>query len=177
MGDHALGCPKTSDRIARHNLLRDVLFDSAVSAALGPVREEKSLLPGRAARPGDIFLRHWSGGKDCAWDVTVANSLAPSHVAGAAAEAGSALRKACEKKVNGAAEACREQGIVFLPLAVEGNTWGPPQDSGAADEAAGGCPGQTHRSGRVNRHLPPVPEVLPQLDARERRHDDNPEPR
>ena len=58
-----------------------------------------------------------------------------------------------------------------------GNTWGPPQDSGAADEAAGGCPGQTHRSGRVNRHLPPVPEVLPQLDARERRHDDNPEPR
>ena len=119
MGDHALGCPKTSDRIARHNLLRDVLFDSAVSAALGPVREEKSLLPGRAARPGDIFLRHWSGGKDCAWDVTVANSLAPSHVAGAAAEAGSALRKACERKVNGAAEACREQGIVFLPLAVE----------------------------------------------------------
>ena len=38
---------------------------------------------------------------------------------GTAAEAGSALRKACEKKVNGAAEACREQGIVFLPLAVE----------------------------------------------------------
>ena len=92
---------------------------SSVSAALGPVREEKSLLPGRAARPGDIFLRHWSGGKDCAWDVTVANSLAPSHVAGAAAEAGSALRKACERKVNGAAEACRDQGIVFLPLAVE----------------------------------------------------------
>ena len=71
------------------------------------------------ARPGDIFLRHWSGGKDCAWDVTVANSLAPSHVAGAATEAGSALRKACERKVNGAAEACRDQGIVFLPLAVE----------------------------------------------------------
>ena len=35
----------------------------------------------------------------------------------------------------------------------------------------------TGRSGRVNRHLPPVPEVLPQLDARERRHDDNPDPR
>ena len=64
-----------------------------------------------------------------------------------------------------------------LPTSCCGNTWGPPQDSGAADEAAGGCPGQTHRSGRVNRHLPPVPEVLPQLDARERRHDDNPDPR
>ena len=119
MGDHALGCLKTSDRIARHNLLRDVLFDSAASAALAPVREEKNLLPGRAAPPGDIFLRHWSGGKDCAWDVTVTSPLAASHVAGAATEAGHALRKACERKVNGAADACREQGIVFLPLAVE----------------------------------------------------------
>ena len=29
------------------------------------------------------------------------------------------MRKACERKVNGAADACREQGIVFLLLAVE----------------------------------------------------------
>jgi len=47
------------------------------------------------------FLRHWSSGKDAALDVTVTNSLASSHVAGTAAEA------------------CRDQGIVFLPLAVE----------------------------------------------------------
>ena len=69
--------------------------------------------------PGDIFLRHWSSGKDAALDVTITNSLASSHVAGAAAEAGSALDKAVKKKVDGAAEACRDQGIVFLPLAVE----------------------------------------------------------
>ena len=35
------------------------------------------------------------------------------------AEAGSALDKVVKKKVDGAAEACRDQGIVFLPLAVE----------------------------------------------------------
>ena len=46
MGDYALGCVRTSIRIARHNLLRDVLFDSAASAALGPVREGKNLLRG-----------------------------------------------------------------------------------------------------------------------------------
>ena len=119
MGDHALGCAMTRDRIARHNLLRDVLYETAASAALGPVREEKNLLPGRAARPGDIFLRHWSSGKDAALDVTVTNSLASSHVAGTAAEAGSALNKVVKRKVDGAAEACRDQGIVFLPLAVE----------------------------------------------------------
>ena len=99
MGDHALGCAMTRDRIARHNLLRDVLYETAASAALGPVREEKNLLPGRAARPGDIFLRHWSSGKDAALDVTVTNSLASSHVAGTAAEAGSALNKVVKRKV------------------------------------------------------------------------------
>ena len=88
-------------------------FSEMCSLTLGPVREEKNLLPGRAARPGDILLRHWSGGKDAAWDVTITSPLAPSHVAGANG-AGEALRK-----VDGAADACREQGIVLLPLAVE----------------------------------------------------------
>ena len=49
MGDHSLGCPKTSDRIARHNLLGDVLFETAASADLGPTKEEKYLLPGTIA--------------------------------------------------------------------------------------------------------------------------------
>ena len=40
-------------------------------------------------------------------------------MAGTAAEAGSALNKVVKRKVDGAAEACRDQGIVFLPLAVE----------------------------------------------------------
>ena len=64
MGDHSLGCPKTSDRIARHNLLRDVLFDTAASADLGPTKEEKNLLPGTIARPGDVTIRRWCSGKD-----------------------------------------------------------------------------------------------------------------
>ena len=33
--------PKASDRIARHNLLRDVLFETAASADPGPIKEEK----------------------------------------------------------------------------------------------------------------------------------------
>ena len=36
MGDHSLGCAKTGDRIARHNILRDVIFETAASADLGP---------------------------------------------------------------------------------------------------------------------------------------------
>ena len=37
----------------------------------------------------------------------------------AAAEPGSALRSAFERKVQGAAAACQEQGLSFLPIAVE----------------------------------------------------------
>ena len=119
MGDHALGCSKYGDRIARHNLLRDVIFETAAGAALGPAREGRFLLPGTAARPADVLIPRWSDGKDGALDVTVSSSLCQSNVAGAAAEAGSCLQKAFDRKVQGAAEACREQGLVFIPMAVE----------------------------------------------------------
>lgn len=85
MGDHALGCAKTGDRIARHNILRDVIFEAAASADLGPAKEEKHLLPGSNARPGDVLIRRWANGKDGAIDVTVTSPLASSNVAGAAA--------------------------------------------------------------------------------------------
>ena len=119
MGDHALGCAKFGDRIARHDQLRDVLFEAAASAALAPVREERYLLPGTAARPGDVLIRRWSDGKDGALDVTVTGPLANSNVEAAAEEPGSALSKAFKRKVQGAAEACQAQGLVFLPVALE----------------------------------------------------------
>ena len=75
-GDHALGCAKRGDRIARHDQLRDVVFEAAASACLAPVREEAHLLPGSAARPGDVLIRRWSDGKDGALDVTVTGPLA-----------------------------------------------------------------------------------------------------
>ena len=119
MGDHALGCAKFGDRIARHDMLRDVIFEAAASAALAPVKEERHLLPGTAARPGDVFIRRWHDGKDGALDVTVTGPLAKSNVRAAAAEAGSALSKSFDRKVQGAAAACQQQGLVFLPLAME----------------------------------------------------------
>lgn len=119
MGDHALGCQKYGDRIARHNLLRDVLYEAAASADLGPSKEEPHLIPGTAARPGDILIRRWCDGKDTALDVTVTSPLAPTNVAGAAREAGKALVKAFERKMRDTAEACRSQGLTFLPVAME----------------------------------------------------------
>ena len=119
MGDHALGCHRHQERIARHDQLRDVLYEAASSAALAPVREAAHLLPGAAARPGDVLIRRWVDGKDGALDVTVTGPLAQSNVQAAAAESGAALEKAFKRKVQGAAQACQEQGIAFLPIAME----------------------------------------------------------
>ena len=52
-------------------------------------------------------------------DITVTGPLARSNVAAAAEEAGSALVKAVQRKVQGVAEACQQQGLVFLPIALE----------------------------------------------------------
>ena len=38
---------------------------------------------------------------------------------GVAAEAGASLAKACQRKVRDTAEACRREGFVFLPFAME----------------------------------------------------------
>ena len=65
------------------------------------------------------MIRRWSNGKDGAIDVTVTSPLASSNVAGAAAEAGASLTKACMRKTRDTADACRREGLVFLPFALE----------------------------------------------------------
>ena len=74
-GDHAISCGSDGERIARHNHLRDVLYQTAVSAALAPTKEDRALLPGTDARPADVFIPHWTHGKDTALDVTVVNHM------------------------------------------------------------------------------------------------------
>ena len=51
--------------------------------------------------------------------MTVTGPLCPSNVVGAAASAGASLSKAYERKIKETAEACRLQGLVFLPFAME----------------------------------------------------------
>ena len=71
LGDHSMCCGSGGERISRHNALRDALYATAVSAALGPTREGRFLLPGGDRRPADILIPNWTRGKDSALDVTV----------------------------------------------------------------------------------------------------------
>ena len=114
-----MSCGTGGERIARHNHLRDALFEMAVSAGLGPTKEGRFLLPGDDRRPADVFIPYWAGGRDAALDVTVVNPLQAATLAGAATTPGHALSYAYTRKMRGAEEDCRRQGIAFLPLVVE----------------------------------------------------------
>ena len=69
--------------------------------------------------PGDVTILRWCNGKDGAIDVTVTGPLSSSNVAGAAAKAGASLEKACKRKLRETAKACRREGLVFVPFAME----------------------------------------------------------
>ena len=100
-------------------IVRDVLFAAAQSAALAPRKEMPSLIPRSSARPADIFLSQWKGGRPVALDVTVISSLQEQRVATAAMIQGSALGVAEARKIATHAAVCYQAGVGFIPLAVE----------------------------------------------------------
>ena len=53
LGDHAISCAIGRERTAKHNRVGDMLFQTALQAGLGPVREPVGLLPGSDKRPAD----------------------------------------------------------------------------------------------------------------------------
>ena len=120
-GDHAVSCGSEGERIARHNHLRDALFQAAVTGALAPSKEERALIPGTESKPADVLIPHWTHGRDTALDVTVVNPLQTTLVERAArnTEPGHALTYAFDWKMRKHGEACRREGMVFLPMAVE----------------------------------------------------------
>ena len=119
LGDHALACGTAGERIARHDHLRDALFQTAASANLAPRKEEKGLLPGSISRPADVFIPNWTGGRDTALDVTVVSPLLLTRIEDSAARPGHTLTVAFSDKCRQTHQACEREGIVFIPLPVE----------------------------------------------------------
>lgn len=121
-----MNCAWQGERIARHNCLRDALHKTAVSAALGPTKEGRFLLPGEGGKPADLFIPRWAGGKDAALDVTIVNPLQDALVQQAADTPGHALSVAHRRKLDKSWEPCHHQGIEFIPIAAESlGAWHP----------------------------------------------------
>jgi hypothetical protein len=119
-GQHALICSSSGDRIIRHNHLCVVLATFMKSCAHGQVvLETPGLIPGVGDKPGDVTMHNWHQGSTACFDVTVVSPLAESCVYRAAQERGFAALAAEERKDAGAYAKCAEEGLMFIPLAVE----------------------------------------------------------
>jgi hypothetical protein len=118
-GDHAIVCGSHGERIARHNQLRDAIYQVAASSNLAPRKEENALLPGTSARPADVLIPHWTGGRDTALDVTVVSPLLTDRLDNSITTPGHTLVVAFNDKCRDYLEACEREGISFIPLPVE----------------------------------------------------------
>ena len=118
-GDHALVCSTSGDVIARHNAVRDFLYNIAKLAGLSPKLEPSRLLTDSSHRPGDIYVPNWSTGKPLALDVTIASPLQSSLLPAAAETAGVAAERAEERKTVAFRNLASDSSILFAPFALE----------------------------------------------------------
>ena len=91
----------------------------AASSNLAPRKEENALLPGTSARPADVLIPHWTGGRDTALDVTVVSPLLTDRLDNSITTPGHTLVEAFGNKCRDYLAACEREGICFIPLPVE----------------------------------------------------------
>ena len=130
----------------------DAIFDTAASAGLAPLKEERALLPGNNRRPADILLRHWCGGKDAALDVTITHPLKSDTRAGAALTPGHAASVTFENKMLVLQNSAEQ--MVWLLYQLSLNPWGLPSCCYRAAEEDCFCPGPSHRPRGVRGYPP-----------------------
>jgi len=119
-GHHASVCAVKGDRIKRHNLIRDIIYDFCYAAAWAPSKEKPYLLPNTSERPADVFVPNYSFGKDLVLDVAITCPLQHKYLNDASAIAGFACNDYAEniKQKNFQARV-EQEGFLYLPFILE----------------------------------------------------------
>jgi hypothetical protein len=116
----------------RHSQINDIIWRALARAKIQAVKEPQGLIRGDGKRPDGLTLIPWQRGKCLAWDATVPDTLAASHLAWTSLIAGSAAERAAEAKT--AKYASIAQSHIFLPLAIETlGVWNADGDSFLCD--------------------------------------------
>ena len=117
-GIHGFSCRLAVGRLARYNAINDIIH-----RALGvpAVLEPRGLTSSDERRPDGLTMIPWSEGRCLAWDATVSDSLADSHLNRTVHVAGAAAEFAADAKIRKYVDLPR--AVTFVPVAVE--TLGP----------------------------------------------------
>jgi len=116
-GRHAMVCKKAPGRVARHQVLNNIILRAINATDVPAVKEPSGLNRQDGKRPDGLSLIPWQSGKPLLWDVTVASTLAGSYVDTAATGAGLVADQAADRKTAKYAD-LRAQ-YVFQPVSVE----------------------------------------------------------
>ena len=126
LGTHGLACKPSADRLSRHSFLNDLVWRALIKAQIPASREPLGLSRSDRKRPDGVTLIPWSQGKCLTWDVTVTDTLAPSHLLTSESIAGCAAEHAAKRKES------KYSGLPssysFVPIALE--TLGSVNQSG-----------------------------------------------
>jgi hypothetical protein len=126
---HDLSCTCGGDIVARHNAIRDILFEAARRGDLKAVLERVGLLsePGMLLdlrRPADILIEGalagtWTGACErLALDIKVINALGAGHADPTSTDPLEVMEKYHEQAcaLGGTERLCRQQGIAYRPV-------------------------------------------------------------
>ena len=117
LGTHGLSCHFSSGRHCRHAAVNDIVKRSLDSARIPSHLEPSGLFRSDGRRPDGASIVPWKEGKILVWDATCPDTLAPSYVSIASAEAGAVAREAEHRKQ---AKYCHmEDSHYFVPIAIE----------------------------------------------------------
>ena len=121
-GLHALSCKRSGPRQTRHAQMNDIVWRAVKKTQVPAQKEPLGLSHGDSKRPDGCTLIPWSRGRPLAWDVTIPDTFAASHIAGTSVRAGSAAQTAADNKMDKYADIANTH--VFVPVAVEtGGAW------------------------------------------------------
>ena len=117
-----LACRRSAPRQQRHSHMNDILWRSIKRAQIPAVKEPVSLIRQDGRRPDGVTLLPWARGKPLAWDITVPDTYAESHLQDTACRPGAAADKAAANK---SSKYCDLAGTpLFFPVAIEtAGTW------------------------------------------------------
>ena len=120
-GTYGLACKLSSGRMARHQHINDLIWRVLQRPRIPSTKAPAGLSRLDGKRPDCLTLIPWQAGKNLIWDVTVADTLAASHLATTSRLSGGAAETAADKKDVKYSELAKTYN--FVPVALE--TMGP----------------------------------------------------
>ena len=106
-----------------HDKINEILFRALRVGGMPSKLEVQGLCQDDAKRPDEVTIFAWSEGKNVAWEVTCADTVCQSHIAGTFREAGKAAEEAKTAKLNTYNELTRDFDVI--PVAMETfGSWG-----------------------------------------------------